>query len=142
MGIATRFAMTWGVLDGDGGIDGAVPWDDLSLSPDRKSPARQQQDAGHVVCETPSSKLGREKGKVENLRKPILRYAKDLAIYLAVNLDTRKRVSLGRCRAADKFKMDCSRGKEVVKRRSRAEYGGSERPTVQSHLIALFKKVH
>ena len=65
------------------------------------------------------------------MRKPISGYANDLAIYLAANLEIRKGVSLGRCRAADKFKMDCSRGKEVVKRRSRAEYGGSERPIVQ-----------
>jgi hypothetical protein len=75
--------------------------------------------------------LGREKGKVGNLRKLIPRYANDLAVYLAVNLDIRKRVSLGGCRAADKFKMDCSRGKEVVKRRSRAEYGEVERPIAQ-----------
>lgn len=74
--------------------------------------------------------MRRENGKVENLRKPILRYANNLAIYLAVNLDIRKRVSLGRCRAADKFKMDCSRGKEVIKR-SRAEYGGPEQPIAQ-----------
>lgn len=69
--------------------------------------------------------------KVENLRKPISGYANDLAIYLAVNLEIRKLVSLGRCRAADKFKMDCSRGKEVVKRRSRAESGSPEQPIVQ-----------
>ena len=113
------------------GIDGAVPWDDLSLSPDRKSPARQQQDAGHVVCETPNSKLGRENAKVEYLKKSIAREANNLAIYLAVNLEIRKGISLGRSRVADKFKMGCSRGKEVVKRRSRAESGRSGRPIVQ-----------
>lgn len=69
--------------------------------------------------------------KVENLRKPIWGYANNLVIYPAVNLEIRKCVSLGRCRVADKFKMDCSRGKEVVKRRSRAESGGPERPIVQ-----------
>jgi hypothetical protein len=36
----------------------------ISLSPDKKSPGFEQQDAGHVVCETRIAKLTPEKRKV------------------------------------------------------------------------------
>ena len=75
--------------------------------------------------------------------KPISRYANDLGIYLAVNLEIRKGASLGRCRVADKFEMDCSRGKEVVKREeSRGIRWIRTTNSAISHLISLFKKIH